>query len=121
MPKPPAGNITVTTEIGYCPFCQRTRTLRREERHLGGLVRTNIDCETCHRTLSSTLGPPAPAPVEAPAEPAAPAPPATPAAPAKPEPPPKPIRAPVATKTKKPAASTAKKPATRAGSTAKKK
>jgi hypothetical protein len=118
MTRPPAGNITVTTEIGYCPFCRRTRTLRREERHLGGLVRTNIDCESCHRTLSSTLGPPAPAPVEAPAEPV---PAVEPAAPAKPEPPPKPVRAPVVTKTRKPAASTAKKPSASARSTTKKK
>ena len=121
MTKSPAGNVTVTTEIGYCPFCRRSRTLRREERHLGGLVRTNIDCESCHRTLSSTLGPPAAAPVEAPEEQPAPAEPAAPAKPAKPEPPPKPVRAPVPTKARKPAASTAKKPATRAGSTAKKK
>jgi hypothetical protein len=118
MTRPTAGNVAVTTEIGYCPFCRRTRTLRREERHLGGLVRTNIDCESCHRTLSSTMGPPVAAPVEAPAEPG---PAIEPAAPAKPEPPPKPVRAPVATKTRKPAPSTAKKPATRAGSTAKKK
>ena len=57
MAKPNA-LVTVTTEVGYCPFCRRTRTLRREERHLGGLVRTNIDCESCHRTLSSTMGVP---------------------------------------------------------------
>ena len=57
MPNP-AANVTTTTEVGYCPFCQRTRNLRREERHLGGLVRTTIDCESCHRTLSSTIGPP---------------------------------------------------------------
>ncbi len=60
MPNPSA-NVTTTTEVGYCPFCQRTRNLRREERQLGGLVRTTIDCETCHRTLSSAIGPPAPA------------------------------------------------------------
>src|SRR5690348_849821 len=56
----PAVQVTVTTEVGYCPFCRRSRTLRREERHLGGLVRTNIDCESCHRTLSSTMGTPQP-------------------------------------------------------------
>ena len=61
MPNP-AANVTTTTEVGYCPFCQRTRNLRRDERHLGGLVRTTIDCESCHRTLSSTIGPPAPKP-----------------------------------------------------------
>ena|SRR5438270_8957745 len=54
----PKANVTVVTEVGYCPFCQRTRNLRREERHLGQLVRATIDCESCHRTLSSTIGPP---------------------------------------------------------------
>ncbi len=69
----PAVQVTVTTEVGYCPFCGRSRTLRREERHLGGLVRTKIDCETCHRTLSSTMGVPQPKAEEAvEAEPAAP-------------------------------------------------
>src|SRR5215467_8087212 len=63
----PGVNVTVTTEVGYCPFCQRSRNLRREERHLGGLVRTTVECESCHRTLSSPLGPPRPAPVEEPA------------------------------------------------------
>src|SRR5579859_496035 len=61
----PAVQVTVTTEVGYCPFCKRSRTLRREERHLGGLVRTNIDCESCHRTLSSTMGAPQPKAEEA--------------------------------------------------------
>ena len=73
----PAVQVTVTTEVGYCPFCGRSRTLRREERHLGGLVRTKIDCESCHRTLSSTMGVPQPKAEEAvatvDAEPAAPA------------------------------------------------
>jgi hypothetical protein len=73
----PAVQVTVSTEVGYCPFCRRSRTLRREERHLGGLVRTNIDCESCHRTLSSTMGAPQPKAEEAvatvDAEPAAPA------------------------------------------------
>ena len=73
----PAVQVTVSTEVGYCPFCRRSRTLRREERHLGGLVRTNIDCESCHRTLSSTMGMPQPKAEEAveavEAEPAAPA------------------------------------------------
>lgn len=58
--KTPGVHVTVTTEVGYCPFCQRSRTLRREERQLGGLVRTNVECETCHRTISSTIGPPKP-------------------------------------------------------------
>ena len=108
----PGVNVTVTTEVGYCPFCQRTRNLRREERHLGGLVRMIVTCESCNRTLSNTMGVPAVKPVEeeTPAEPA-PVPEAPPEA--------KPVRAPVATKTrkaaaKKPAASSAKtkKPAT---------
>jgi hypothetical protein len=46
----------VTTEVGYCSFCDRTRNLRREEHHLGTLVRTIVTCETCHRTLSSSIG-----------------------------------------------------------------
>ncbi len=81
----PAVQVTVTTEVGYCPFCRRSRTLRREERHLGGLVRTKIDCESCHRTLSSTMGVPQPKAEEAVAavgaEPAAPAEPEAEAAP----------------------------------------
>ena len=62
------GHVTVTTEVNYCSFCDRVRNLRREEHHLGTLVRTIITCETCHRTLSSTMGVAA---VEAPAEEAA--------------------------------------------------
>ena len=50
------GHITVTTEVGYCNFCGRPRNLRREERQLGELVRTNVTCESCHRTLFSTMG-----------------------------------------------------------------
>jgi len=76
----PGAQVTVTTEVGYCPFSRRSRTLRREERHLGGLVRTNIDCESCHRTLSSTMGVPQPKAEEAVPEEAA-----APAAPAEPE------------------------------------
>ncbi len=99
----PGAQVTVTTEVGYCPFCRRTRTLRREERHLGGLVRTNIDCESCHRTLSSTMGVPRPKAEEAvAAEPEAPA----AAAPAEPEAAPKP-----ASKRKAPAARAAAKKA----------
>jgi hypothetical protein len=63
------GHVTVTTEVGYCNFCQRTRNLRREDHQLGQLVRTIVACETCHRTLSSTIGvaaPPEPAEAEAP-------------------------------------------------------
>src|SRR6266699_3103051 len=99
----PGAQVTVTTEVGYCPFCRRTRTLRREERHLGGLVRTNIDCESCHRTLSSTMGVPQPKAEEAvtagPGAPAA-------VAPAEPEAAPK-----SATKRKAPAARAAAKKA----------
>ena len=94
------GHVDVTTEVGYCNFCQRTRNLRREEHHLGELVRTIVACETCHRTLSNTIGvatapEPEPAPVAEP-EPVAKAPkPATKRAPAR--------RKAPATKTKAPA------------------
>ena len=50
------GHVTVTTETGYCSFCGRARNLRREEHQLGTFVRTVLTCETCHRTLSSTMG-----------------------------------------------------------------
>src|SRR3954454_1163911 len=50
------GHVNVTTEVGYCSFCGRPRTLRREEHQLGTLVRTIVTCETCHRTLSSSIG-----------------------------------------------------------------
>ena len=50
------GHVEVVTEVGYCNFCNRTRNLRREQHHLGGLVRTIVACETCHRTLSNTMG-----------------------------------------------------------------
>jgi hypothetical protein len=64
------GHVDVTTEVGYCNFCQRPRNLRTEAHHLGTLVRTIVTCETCHRTLSSTMGvattaEPEPAKVEA--------------------------------------------------------
>ena len=94
------GHVDVITEVGFCNFCNRTRNLRREEHHLGGLVRTIVSCETCHRTLSSTMGV-ASAEPEAPAEPAKAEETASVAA----EEPPKAKRAPA----KKPAA--AKKPA----------
>ena len=65
------GHVDVSTEVGYCNFCQRTRNLRTEAHHLGTLVRTIVTCETCHRTLSSTMGvatveEPEPAAVETP-------------------------------------------------------
>ena len=50
------GHVNVTTEVTYCSFCDRVRNLRREERQLGTFVRTVVTCETCHRTLSSTMG-----------------------------------------------------------------
>ncbi|HSP10811.1 MAG TPA: hypothetical protein VLU92_14610 [Candidatus Dormibacteraeota bacterium] len=50
------GQLNVFTEVGYCPFCERPRNLRREERHLGALVRMTLTCETCHRTLESSMG-----------------------------------------------------------------
>src|SRR5256885_16961356 len=64
------GHVNVTVETGYCNFCGRTRNLRREEHQLGTLVRTIITCESCHRTLSSSVGVAAVEPevVEAPAE-----------------------------------------------------
>ena len=63
------GQIDVTTEVGYCPSCGRTRNLRRESHRLGGLVRTIVTCETCHRTLSSSIGVATPEPVQAEPEP----------------------------------------------------
>jgi hypothetical protein len=50
------GHVDVVTEVGFCNFCNRTRNLRREEHRLGALVRTIVSCETCHRTLSSSMG-----------------------------------------------------------------
>ena len=46
----------VTTHVAMCTFCGRPRTLRSEQHQLGALVRTIVTCETCHRTLSSTIG-----------------------------------------------------------------
>lgn len=50
------GQVKVTTQVAYCSSCGRPRTLRREEHQLGTLVRTIVTCETCHRTLSSSMG-----------------------------------------------------------------
>jgi hypothetical protein len=50
------GHVKVTTEVGFCNFCGRPRNLRSEEHQLGTFVRTVVTCETCHRTLSSTMG-----------------------------------------------------------------
>src|SRR2546421_6008750 len=92
------GQVRVTIETGYCSFCGRPRNLRREEHQLGTLVRSIVTCETCHRTLSSSVGvasaepvaAEAPIAVEKPVEPAAPvkakAPAKPKAAPAKPKP-----------------------------------
>ena len=110
------GQIKVTIETGYCSFCDRTRNLRREERHLGTLVRTIVACESCHRTLSSTMGvagPEAPAAGEAavgePAVEAA----ASPAPETKPKPEPRPTQRTAATRTKS-AAQKPKAPKSRA-------
>lgn len=65
------GQVKVSTEVAYCSFCGRPRTLRREEHQLGTLVRTIVTCETCHRTLSSSMGVAAAEPEPAGAEPAA--------------------------------------------------
>ena len=66
------GHVDVVTEVGYCNFCSRIRNLRREEHHLGTLVRTIVTCETCHRTLSSSMGVAQPEPAAEPVpEPAA--------------------------------------------------
>jgi uncharacterized membrane protein len=62
------GQIKVTTESGFCSFCDRTRNLRREERQLGALIRTVIACDSCHRILSSTIGVAGPEAPETPAE-----------------------------------------------------
>jgi len=70
------GQLNVVTEVGYCPFCERPRNLRHEERHLGALVRMTLTCETCHRTLESTMtvaGAEKPAAKKAPARSAEPA------------------------------------------------
>lgn len=109
MPNP-AINVTTTTEVGYCPFCGRTRNLRRDVRHLGGLVRTTIDCETCHRTLSSTIGPPPPEPEPEPKPEPEPAPPPTPG----------PVKAAAARKTAAKAPATRKPAAAKKSTTAKK-
>ena len=61
------GHVVVTTEVAFCSFCGRPRTLRSEQHQLGALVRTIVTCETCHRTLSSSIA-------VASAEPAAPQP-----------------------------------------------
>jgi hypothetical protein len=49
------GHVVVTTEVAVCSFCGRPRTLRNEQHQLGALVRTIVTCETCHRTLSSSI------------------------------------------------------------------
>jgi hypothetical protein len=113
------GKVIVTTEVGYCSFCGRPRNLRREDHQLGALVRSIVTCETCHRTLSSTIGvasaepekpveAPAPAPVAATPQPA----PAAVAA----KPRPAPAKRPAARAATKPAA---KKPSVKAKPAAK--
>ena len=112
------GEVRVTTEVAYCTFCGRPRTLRSEERQLGTLVRTVITCETCHRTLSSLVGVASP---DAPtAEPAVPDPVAAastlaPAVTPAPAPKPTPAKAPApAKKPAIPAKRSATKPAPKA-------
>ena len=105
------GHVRVTVETGFCSFCGRPRNLRSEAHQLGTLVRTIVTCETCHRTLSSSMGvasaesetEPAPAKVDTPGKDEAP-----PAAKLK--------RAPAkrATAAKKPAAAAKHKTAARA-------
>src|SRR4029077_17787736 len=110
------GHIDVVTEVGYCPSCGRTRNLRREEHHLGTLVRTIVTCETCHRTLSSSIGGAPAEPIKAEPEPV-PEPHAEPAAPEPKSTKPAPAAGPGAKKAaaaKKPAA-VKKKPAPRGG------
>jgi hypothetical protein len=109
------GHVDVTVETGYCNFCGRPRNLRREDHHLGALVRTIVTCETCHRTLSSSIGvaQAEPAAAEASAEIAVPEAKAAPAAGTRPPakaPPKKPTPA-----KKAPAKRAAKPPATRTG------
>jgi len=108
------GQVRVTIDTGYCSFCGRPRNLRREEHQLGTLVRSIVTCESCHRTLSSSVGvasaePAAaeePIKAEAPAKAGVPVKAASPvkaATPAKPKAPAKPTRTPVK-KAAKPAA-----------------
>jgi len=105
------GQVRVTIETGYCSFCGRPRNLRREEHQLGTLVRSIVTCESCHRTLSSSVGVASaePAAAEEPIKaakagvPVKAASPAKAAAPAKPKAPAKPTRTPVK-KAAKPAA-----------------
>ncbi len=97
------GHVVVTTELGFCSFCGRPRNLRHEAHQLGTLVRTIVTCETCHRTLSSTIGVATAEPPEA----AVPEPVA-----AQPEPEPAPAPKPAAKR--KPAAAKATAPKSRA-------
>jgi hypothetical protein len=65
------GHVVVTTEVAVCSFCGRPRTLRNEQHQLGALVRTIVTCETCHRTLSSSISVANAEPTAIEAEPAA--------------------------------------------------
>ena len=116
------GEVRVITEVGYCPSCGRTRNLRREQHHLGQLVRTIVTCETCHRTLSSSIGVAMPEPVTAEAESAVkPEPEPAKAQPAAPQPAAKAKVAPARRAAAKPAAKkpAAKKPAAKKRAAAK--
>jgi len=120
------GSVVVTTEVGFCSFCGRPRNLRREAHQLGTLVRTIVTCETCHRTLSSSIGvasaepepaaaAPEPEPAPAPAA-AAVAPAAAAAAPAAPKVKPAPKAKPAAKPAPKRAAAAAKSTASKKSS-----
>jgi len=101
--------VVVTTEVGFCSFCGRPRTLRSEAHQLGTLVRTIVTCETCHRTLSSSIGVASAEP-----EPAAPA--AAAVAPAAPKVKPAPKAKPAAKTAPKRAAATTKSTASKKSS-----
>ena len=99
------GQVRVTTEVGYCSFCGRPRNLRREEHQLGTLVRSIVTCESCHRTLSSSVGVASAEPVAAEA----------PVAVEEPVQTAKPVRAKAPAKPKRAPANKAAKPAARGG------
>jgi len=99
------GQVRVTTEVGYCSFCGRPRNLRREEHQLGTLVRSIVTCESCHRTLSSSVGVASAEPVAAEA----------PVAVEEPVQTAKPVRAKAPAKPKRAPAKKAAKPAARGG------
>src|SRR5437879_1151035 len=112
------GSVVVTTEVGFCSFCGRPRNLRSEAHQLGTLVRTIVTCETCHRTLSSSIGVASaePEPGAAAQEPEPPAPAAAAVAPAAPKVKPAPKAKPAAKTAPKRAAATTKSTASKKSS-----